>query len=941
MASTASQFRSGQVPATKSRFGDFIAGASGPTSASSGINADIWGLTPNTTSSYNRDNRDNELRGSSSLEQSSVPDNSFPRPSSSSAAAWATNGAPAGFNGGSGTISPLRQRTTQNTRSNSPFTGQHGHSAVVNQSRLNPETSNFDPSSGNSYFDFFGGSNTASRASSQHRNASSARAGFGDFPASLNGHNSQSVSRNGSYPASRQGNEPSPTEMSFNPYEVNERLPTRQMFDSLDRPQSQGRSREMWFGSVPANRRPSAPYLNSAYGSSFNGMEAPMDTRSVRTGSMSSNGGAQQFGTSQNTEPYQKYSNESGSGLELPNVGNLSLSVHLQGPHGLPILTGNDLQRSNSNANSTTQSRNPTFALNQLRQNGNSLAQVYNDTRNNPQFRQNAYYQAQEQLLRNNQIANPQMAAHLSHQTAPYGGYNNSSPYWNQTQMMASQRATHQHAYYNQDTQSRSYYPQSINTQVPRGPARSSKGNRADGSSPDGPCTLKYQGNNWAQMLKANGSTFIEATNECRPKDVIGHVDVFCGDQAGSRLIQEMIESASNEDKEAIFQEMLPNTIPLCLDPFGNYVIQKFFEYGVQRQKQELASQMKGKIVDLSKHAFGCRCVQKAFEHILLSQRLELVEELRPCLQEIAKDAQGNHVVQKVLQNMNTQHVQFILNGFEGQVVAMSNDPFACRVIQRLLEVGDENSKPRLVGEIIRYADALMRNPYGNYVVQHVLDRGTREDKNALVVGIIEHIPDLIYNKYSSNVVERCLENGTEEQRDRIVAKLSEVDQVTKQSRHLREAMISPYANYVIQRTLKTLGPGKWEPFAELVETNLVWMATQRSHDKKCAEFERLLKRGPNETRDGIHGHGFQAQLHMNRTTMDSGSQGAGTPPPLTRTQPSPQSSSAPSTSNSTVDGPIGSVASGPGSNESGETVVEGKVTEMTTGHGGATALKS
>ena len=46
-------------------------------------------------------------------------------------------------------------------------------------------------------------------------------------------------------------------------------------------------------------------------------------------------------------------------------------------------------------------------------------------------------------------------------------------------------------------------------------------------------------------------------------------------DQHGSRFIQQKLETANPEDKNMVFQEVLPRALTLMTDVFGNYVIQK------------------------------------------------------------------------------------------------------------------------------------------------------------------------------------------------------------------------------------------------------------------------------------------------------------------------------------------------------------------------------
>jgi mRNA-binding protein PUF3 len=89
------------------------------------------------------------------------------------------------------------------------------------------------------------------------------------------------------------------------------------------------------------------------------------------------------------------------------------------------------------------------------------------------------------------------------------------------------------------------------------------------------------------------------------------HIVEFCGDQQGSRFIQQKLETANSDDKDQVFREIEPNTVQLMKDVFANYVIQKFFEHGNQVQKKILAGHMKGKMVDLSTQTYSCRVVQK------------------------------------------------------------------------------------------------------------------------------------------------------------------------------------------------------------------------------------------------------------------------------------------------------------------------------------------
>lgn len=123
----------------------------------------------------------------------------------------------------------------------------------------------------------------------------------------------------------------------------------------------------------------------------------------------------------------------------------------------------------------------------------------------------------------------------------------------------------------------------------------------------------------------------------------------FSSDQYGSRFIQQKLETASIEEKNMIFPEILPHARTLMTDVFGNYVIQKvsnphleqndsglflddlhihfitenlffklviawtwqFFEYGTETQTKKLATLLKGYVLQLSLQMYGCRVIQK------------------------------------------------------------------------------------------------------------------------------------------------------------------------------------------------------------------------------------------------------------------------------------------------------------------------------------------
>lgn len=79
---------------------------------------------------------------------------------------------------------------------------------------------------------------------------------------------------------------------------------------------------------------------------------------------------------------------------------------------------------------------------------------------------------------------------------------------------------------------------------------------------------MESQGNLWLS------STVDRARLTYLPcQDIFGHIVEFSGDQHGSRFIQQKLEDATDEEKQRVFDEIVPiKTTQLIQDVFGNYV---------------------------------------------------------------------------------------------------------------------------------------------------------------------------------------------------------------------------------------------------------------------------------------------------------------------------------------------------------------------------------
>ncbi|KAF7976321.1 hypothetical protein HWV62_7040 [Athelia sp. TMB] len=325
-------------------------------------------------------------------------------------------------------------------------------------------------------------------------------------------------------------------------------------------------------------------------------------------------------------------------------------------------------------------------------------------------------------------------------------------------------------------------------------------------------------------------------------RDILGFIVEFSGDQHGSRFIQQKLESATSEEKQMVFDEIVPdNALQLIQDVFGNYVIQKLFEYGTQVHKTILANAMEGHILPLSMQMYGCRVVQKAVEHILPEQQVVIVRELEPHVLKCVKDANGNHVIQKLIERVSPDRLGFVAS-FRGSVYELSTHPYGCRVLQRCFEHLPEDQTRPLLDELHKYTINLMQDQFGNYVIQFVLEHGQPQDKALVINKLRGQMLQMARHKFASNVCEKALVTADSATRSMLIDEIMALKQ--EGSGAVVQMMKDQFANYVLQRALVVAEGEQKELLISKIRPQLAAMRRYSSaYSKHLISIERLLEK--------------------------------------------------------------------------------------------------
>jgi hypothetical protein len=308
-------------------------------------------------------------------------------------------------------------------------------------------------------------------------------------------------------------------------------------------------------------------------------------------------------------------------------------------------------------------------------------------------------------------------------------------------------------------------------------------------------------------------------------RELLGHVRRLSRDQVGCRLLQQALDEEGDTAATAILNEGLSFWGEAMIDPFGNYLFQKILEKITSAERILLIKTVSPRLVNASLNLHGTRSVQKVVELCAIDEANEgdgdygtdmvnedpksekgakkrketaaeiLTKSLTPAAARLCIDSHGNHVIQRILLKLPYQYSQFVFEAVANSVGDVARHRHGCCVIQRCLDSQPSEARSNLVNKIVEKSLELMQDAYGNYVVQYVLDVCSDDDVHAVCESVAGNVSLLAIQKFSSNVMEKCLERCTDKVRESYLEELSGQERI-------RELMMDPFGNYVIQRAL-------------------------------------------------------------------------------------------------------------------------------------------
>lgn len=330
---------------------------------------------------------------------------------------------------------------------------------------------------------------------------------------------------------------------------------------------------------------------------------------------------------------------------------------------------------------------------------------------------------------------------------------------------------------------------------------------------------------------------------------LLGHVRRLSRDQVGCRLLQQSLDEDGPNAATAILNEGLPFLTEAMTDPFGNYLFQKILEKITADERLILVTTVGPRLVNAALNLHGTRSVQKVVEMSALDNSADtnsrsekgsvaeiVTSALAPSAARLCIDSHGNHVIQRILQKLPHNHSKFVFDAVAQSVGDVARHRHGCCVIQRCLDSPPSPARSNLVKRIVEKSLDLMQDAYGNYVVQYVLDVCGDDEAGAVCESVVGKIGLLAIQKFSSNVMEKCLERSSDRVRELHLQELSSPDKI-------RELMIDPFGNYVVQKALSVANHSQAVRLVEAMRPHLPGMRNTAGGRRIVAKISRRFPR--------------------------------------------------------------------------------------------------
>ncbi|KAJ3186090.1 hypothetical protein HDU85_001008 [Gaertneriomyces sp. JEL0708] len=237
-------------------------------------------------------------------------------------------------------------------------------------------------------------------------------------------------------------------------------------------------------------------------------------------------------------------------------------------------------------------------------------------------------------------------------------------------------------------------------------------------------------------------------------------------DQGRLRELRKRLEGhVTMKDVEAMFNEIVEDTVDLCTDYIGNVVIQKIIEKSSDQHRLRIIELIAPHMAAIGIHKNGTWVIQKMIDYAKTSAQIQLiVTALTTYTPPLLLDQFGNYVVQCCLR-LGSHRNQFVFDACISKCIDIGTGRFGARAMRACLEsqYTTKRQQKGVAEAVIVNALQLVTNPNGAILVTWLLDTSSLPGRyTALAPKLAPHVPQLSTHKLASATVLKLVSQRVE-----------------------------------------------------------------------------------------------------------------------------------------------------------------------------------
>jgi len=220
---------------------------------------------------------------------------------------------------------------------------------------------------------------------------------------------------------------------------------------------------------------------------------------------------------------------------------------------------------------------------------------------------------------------------------------------------------------------------------------------------------------------------------------------LFARINKGTHTIQKMVDLANLDEEEKFFEIVLTGHVGvLAIDQQGTHIVQKIITSFTEINRQYIFNEIQEAFLSISKNSHGLWVIKKLVSNTSnLANRESLVDFISQNAIELIQDPYGNYAVQEIMEKWSEQNFKTLYSKVKSKIAQLSIQKFSSNVVEKWLELSDAEQRTDFIYSIAKIDKLVnvMKNSFGNYVVQKALFIANREAKEILADSIYENIP--------------------------------------------------------------------------------------------------------------------------------------------------------------------------------------------------------